>query len=178
MADEPGFWAYVFQDWKVNPRQPKIQLALASFRLAQKCSRLAKPWYYLVVPYLVLYRVAVDWLLSIELHWTLQVGPRLRIYHGFGLVVHPETVIGADCTLRHCTTFGAREAVPGPTSGLPVLADGVNVGPHCVILGPVQIGEGAMIGAGSVVTRDVPAGAIVAGNPARVLQEAGDGSSG
>jgi acetyltransferase-like isoleucine patch superfamily enzyme len=46
---------------------------------------------------------------------------------------------------------------------------GASIGSGAVILGGVTIGEGAMVGAGAVVTADVPAGATVAGNPARML---------
>ena len=113
--------------------------------------------------------MCVEWLLGIELHWNLRIGSGLRIYHGYALVLHPETVIGRDCILRHSTTTGLRETEPGESGGAPVLGDRVNVGPHCVILGPVSVGDGAIIGAGSVVVHDVPAGATVAGNPARVV---------
>jgi len=48
---------------------------------------------------------------------------------------------------------------------------GARIGSNCTILGGVTIGEGALIGAGSVVTKDVPAGITVAGNPARILEK-------
>jgi acetyltransferase-like isoleucine patch superfamily enzyme len=49
---------------------------------------------------------------------------------------------------------------------------GASIGSNCTILANVTIGERAIVGAGSVVTKDVPADAIVAGNPARVLRSA------
>jgi len=53
-----------------------------------------------------------------------------------------------------------------------VVKCGASIGSNATILCGVEIGEGATVGAGSVVTRDVPPGAVVAGNPARVLRRA------
>jgi len=165
-----GFLAYVLQDWSANPANPKVRLALAWFRLTQRIAAWPKPLYWLGVPVLVLYRVVVDWVLGIELHWSTRVGPGLRLHHAHPLVINPLSVIGASCHLRHCTTLGTREERDGSSSAGPVLGDRVDVGPHVVILGAVHVGDDAVIGAGSVVLRDVPAGAVVAGNPARILR--------
>jgi acetyltransferase-like isoleucine patch superfamily enzyme len=51
-----------------------------------------------------------------------------------------------------------------------VVHKGASIGSGCTILSKITIGENAIVGAGSVVTKDVPANAIVAGNPARVLR--------
>lgn len=55
------------------------------------------------------------------------------------------------------------------------VADGASIGSGAVILPGVTIGPRAVVGAGAVVTRDVPEGAVVAGNPARMLRTVGDG---
>jgi putative colanic acid biosynthesis acetyltransferase WcaB len=159
----------VFQDWVANARNPKIQLTLLAFRIAQRISRAPRPLFVIGVPFLVFYRVLFEWLLGIELHWSLEVGPRLRIFHGYGLVVNPASRIGADCVLRHTTTLGLKQTAGEAPGGAPVLGDRVDVGPHVVILGPVRIGDDAIIGAGAVVTRDVAPAATVVGNPAREI---------
>lgn len=58
-----------------------------------------------------------------------------------------------------------------------VVGDDVWIAAHAVVLKGVTIGSGAVVGAGSVVTRDVPEGAIVVGNPARVLRYRGEGGA-
>jgi putative colanic acid biosynthesis acetyltransferase WcaB len=119
----------------------------------------------------------VEWVLGVELRYKTSVGPRLRLFHAHALVVHEGTTIGADCTLRQSTTIGNKTLSDGTPSACPTLGTGVDVGANVVILGPIFIGARAVIGAGSVVVKDVPAGATVAGNPARIIHT-GDASDG
>ena len=62
-----------------------------------------------------------------------------------------------------------------PPSASPViLEDDVLIGANAVVIEGVHIGKGAVVGAGSIVTQDVPAGAVVVGNPARIIKEQKD----
>jgi serine O-acetyltransferase len=75
--------------------------------------------------------------------------------------------MGVDVTVRLGVSLGLRRTgVPGA----PVVGFGVDIGAGAKILGPVRIGDGAVIGANAVVLCDVPAGALAVGVPARIRQ--------
>ena len=109
---------------------------------------------------------------GIEIHPAAKIGRRLFIDHGMGVVIGETAQVGDDVTLYHGVTLGGR-APKGSQRGVkrhPTLKDGVMVGAGACLLGDITIGEGAVIGANSVVTSDVPNGARVAGNPAYLLK--------
>ena len=154
----------VFCDWSVNVGI-HVRLALLLFRICNRIHQSGSIVRLLGFPLLVLYKLCVVWVLHFDIPVRTRIGPRLRIYHGFNLVVNPDAVIGADVVLRHGVTIGNK--VSGGAS--PTIKDGVQIGASALILGEVTVGEAAVVGAASVVTKDVPPCAIVCGNPARVL---------
>lgn len=107
------------------------------------------------------------------------IGKRFRMMHVLGICIGSGTVIGDDCILYQQVTIGK-----GDNAGFPTLGDGVIVYAGAKIIGNITIGDGAVIGANAVVTRDVPACAVVVGAN-RVIRalgaprptEAGGGSS-
>lgn len=162
---------YIFQDFSVNKRSPKIAYALVFFRLVQLLARKkGTVIWWLGLPLMALYRVIVEWVFSLELRPDTQVGPCLKIEHGFALVINDKSIIGKNVHLRHSTTIGCVKLPDGSQGPSPTIGNNVEVGANSVILGGVLIGEGAKIGAGSVVVNDVPAGCVVVGNPARVIK--------
>lgn len=120
----------------------------------------------LAFPFLLVYKVQVEWILGIEIPWSVKIGAPLHLFHGTGLVLHPATIMGRNCTLRHCTTVGSKSE----KDDVPVFGDNVDIGCNSVILGRITIGDNSIIGAGSVVVDDVPPNSIVAGNPARIIR--------
>ena len=159
----------ILQDWEANAGNIRSRLILVMFRLARWIYGLSAPWRWLGYPYLAAYEVFVGWVLGIELNHKAGIGPGLKLFHGTALVIHGGAVIGAHCTLRHCTTIGMK-SLP---DDVPVIGDHVDIGCNTVIIGRIRVGDGAVIGAGSVVLKDVPAGDVVAGNPARSIKSSG-----
>jgi serine O-acetyltransferase len=96
------------------------------------------------------------------------VGPGLYVSHGFATIVIAGR-LGADCLISQQVTVGYSDRGGPPTFG-----DRVRIGAGAMVLGPVHVGSDAVIGAGAVVVADVPAGKVVAGVPARVIEHAED----
>lgn len=91
-----------------------------------------------------------------------RIGAGLRLPHPYNIIVSDHSRIGAGCTIFHNVTLGSDEREPIEKSA-PVLGDRVYVGAGAVLIGPIHIGDDAKIGAGAVVTKDVPAGATAIG---------------
>lgn len=109
---------------------------------------------------------------AMDLPWETQVGPGLRILHGWGLVVNASARIGANVTLFHGVTLGQKDDLlpTGRVTHYPELGDGVWVGPHAVVIG-VSIGDECIVAASSVVTKPMPRRSVVAGNPGKAVAE-------
>jgi len=102
----------------------------------------------------------------IEIHPGAQIGKNLFIDHGCGVVIGETTIIGDNCMIYHGVTLGGVSL--DARKRHPTLGNHVLVGTGAKVLGPVNIGDGAKIGANSVVTKDVPAGATAVGIPAKI----------
>ena len=142
--------------------------AIAVYRYGRRVDRMPDgllkkirlKWYWLK------YRI-VETLTGIMLPKEAQIGPGLRIYHFGNIIIHPDTKIGARCVLRHGVTIGNRV----PDGPVPTVGDDVEFGAYAQVFGDIHIGDGAKIGAMSVVLCDVPAGATAVGVPARIVSD-------
>src|SRR5947209_16378373 len=118
----------------------------------------------------------------VEIQKGARVGNRCKVSsHSFiceGVTLEDEVFIGhgvmfINDRFPRATTAAGQLQTEADWNCVPtIVRRGASIGSNATILCGVEIGEGATVGAGSVVTKDVPSGAVVAGNPARVLQSA------
>ena len=164
-----NFFKFIFQDWEANKTSSKGRVIMLLFRIANFCTT-RKIYSYIGIPYRIFYKILVEWIFCIEIPWNTKIGRGLRVYHGQGLVLNNQVVIGNYCTLRHFTTIGNKQKPNGATSGSPVIGNYVEVGSNACIIGEIVMGDHVTIGCGSVVTKSMPPNAIVVGNPAAQIK--------
>jgi serine O-acetyltransferase len=108
---------------------------------------------------------------GIEIHPAARVGQGVFIDHGMGVVVGETAEIGDDVTLYQGVTLGGTSLKREKRH--PTLERNVVVGTGAAVMGALRVGEGARIGAGSVVVADVPPNSVVVGVPGKVIYRDG-----
>ena len=109
---------------------------------------------------------------GIEIHPGAQIGKRLVIDHGTGIVIGETAEIGDDCLLYQGVTLGGTGKDVGKRH--PTLGNNVMVGAGAKVLGPIHVGNNARIAANAVVLREVPDNATVVGVPGHVVRLCGE----
>jgi serine O-acetyltransferase len=145
-----GFWA--LQVYRLGHLRYRFQSKLVRYPLGAL--------------HVVLSKLA-EMLCGVTIGVSAKIGRRLVIEHSGAIVVHGHAVLGDDCIIRQGVTIGNRymnKPLEAPTIG-----HRVNIGAGAKILGAVHIGDDAEIGANAVVIKDVPAGAVAVGVPARII---------
>jgi maltose O-acetyltransferase len=107
---------------------------------------------------------------------TLAVGPTTYINYGVSISAHEQVSIGRNCQIGNYTLIMDNDyhdmndhLLPGESQPI-VIEDNVWLGARVTVLKGVRIGEGSVVGAGAVVTRDVPPRSFAAGVPAKVVR--------
>ena len=106
-------------------------------------------------------------LTGIEIHPGAQIGKRLFIDHGMGVVIGETAIIGDDCLIYHQVTLGGMSAKDEKRH--PTLGNNVMVGTGAKVLGNIHIGDNVKIGANCIVINDVEAGKTIIGVPGEIL---------
>ena len=144
-----SFWIELIREVRGN-HQLKIKLFLLLFRLSQLRK---KNWFMsiLIFPIHVVYFLYSQFFLSIEIPISCKLGQPSKIWHGAGIVINPNAVIGSNCILRNGVTIGN----DGTSDHCPVIGNGVEIGANVVIVGDISIGDGAKIGPCAFVNFDL-----------------------
>lgn len=103
--------------------------------------------------------------LQVSIHPAASIGSAVYLDHATGIVIGANAVVGDEVTILQNVSIGRRSELPTRS---PRIGRGVFIGSGATILGDIEIGDFAKIGAGTVVTGDVPPGCTAIGNPARL----------
>jgi len=133
------------------------------YRLANACHRRGFGRTAAVLAYLGRF------LTGVEIHPGATIGDRLFIDHGMGTVVGETAEIGDEVVMYHGVTLGGKSSKP--VKRHPTVEDRAMIGADATLIGDITVGEGATVGAGSVVVDDVPPNTTVVGNPARPVDD-------
>lgn len=99
-----------------------------------------------------------------------EIGAGFLPLHSFNILIGLSK-IGVNCNILHNVTIRSREFSEEGKVDINTIGNNVWIGTGSIILGNIRIGDGATISAGSVLSKNVPDGCLVAGNPARVIQK-------
>lgn len=115
-------------------------------------------------------RIIFPGMANLYLPYSQKIGQGLVIQHGFSTIFNAE-YIGKNCQVWHGVTIGKSHS--GKSMPRPVIGDNVKICCHATVLGGITIGDNVVIGAGSIVTKSIPANCVVIGNPAKILSKDG-----
>jgi serine O-acetyltransferase len=107
-------------------------------------------------------------LTGIEIHPAAQLGRRIIIDHGMGVVIGETAIVGDDVYMYHQVTLGGTSSARGKRH--PTIGRNVIIGAGAKILGDILVGDDARVGANAVVVQDVQPGITVVGIPARAVE--------
>lgn len=165
-----GFFALLKEDYITHDRS-LVELGLWVIWIHRFGNwRMSIPFKFIRFPFSILYTIAyywVTWFFGIKLDYTVKVGRRVRLWHHGGMVLGARE-IGNDVHLRQNTTIGLADR--SDLNAKPSIGNSVEVGTGAVIIGDIVIGDGAVIGANAVVTKDVAPYTLVGGVPAKVIK--------
>jgi serine O-acetyltransferase len=159
--------------WAVRDRDPASRGYLSPFLYfkgfhALQCYRMAH-WFWIQERTLLAVHLQnrISEVFGVDIHPAARIGSGVLIDHGTGVVIGETAVVESNVSILHDVTLGGTGKETGDRH--PKVRQGVLIGAGSKILGNVEIGAGAKIGAGSVVLDSVPARTTVAGVPARIV---------
>jgi len=110
---------------------------------------------------------------GISIPASAKIGHSFYIGHFGGIILNSDTVIGSNCNISQGVTIGVSGL--SEKRGVPVIGNNVYIGANAVLVGKINIGNNCIIGACSLVTRDLPDNAVALGVPAEIISYKGSG---
>ena len=166
-----GIGELIKEDWITHDRRTMLPgfHAVAIYRIGVWARQ--QPWV-LRKPvglfYELINTVLIRGVYGVEIARTTKIGRRLCIGHHQGVILGTSAIIGDDCLVRQNVTLGQSNN-EHRENDMPVVGNDVQFGAGATVFGPVHIGDGARIGPGAIISRDVPAGATAFAPPARTI---------
>jgi serine O-acetyltransferase len=156
--DDFTFWRKTAVQFLVNPGV----MAVAMHRFARILYLKG-----LIFPSQVMDRIT-EFCTGAQIPGETDIGPGFRVYHPNGLVISPKSKLGKNACVHSDVVFG--KSMGDWRVEAPIIGDDVTLGTGVKLLGEITIGSRVMIGANSVVLKDLPDDCIAAGIPAKVLK--------
>lgn len=157
------YWARVLGKLMFAPAVQVVVIYRISAALYQ--NRLTRPLAFILRSFTIVWG-------GTEIHPAARIGPGLCLVHSQKILIGEGVTIGSNVRISHGVSIGGDTGRGGPQemAGWPTVGDGVTIALDAIVLGPLTIGDGAFIAAQSFVVKDVPAKAVVAGSPARIVR--------
>lgn len=184
MPGETGWWSAYQADIRryseMSKRPPLVDFliaqglwALLQYRLAHAVYRSRLPGWFkkILLAFFMLWQKWIEVVAGICLPYAAEIGPGFYIGHFGHIILHPDVVVGANCNIAQGVTLGISGR--GEHRGAPVIGERVYIGANATVAGKIRVGSDVVIGANSLVNRDVPDHCTVVGVPAAVVSEKG-----
>ena len=139
-----------------------INYRIGRFLIKKKIFKITLLWYF----YLFLKNL-LTLVSKIEIPPTCKVGSNINLVHPYGLVMGNNVEIGNNCTIGAWVVIGHN----GDKAEQPKIGNNVYLAPHCCLLGGILIGNNVLIGANTVVTRDITSNSIVKNSNTLVIKK-------
>ncbi len=154
------------REFALNP----AMWAVFGYRFRRRVAKsLPRPLRWILAPITIPSQLGLEMLTQIQLSTAAAIGPGLYLPHLGTIVIGSGSKVGENCTIAHGVTIGHAGGGRRTGAGNPVIGNRVYIGPGAILIGPITVGDDALIGAGAVVVKSIPPRGVAVGNPARII---------
>ncbi|EHA1082319.1 serine O-acetyltransferase [Photobacterium damselae] len=123
----------------------------------------------------VLFLKLLKFICGLDIPPRTKIGEGMILYHPQNIVINADSVLGRNVMLKHNVTIGNKiDPITGKHVS-PVIGNNVELSPGVIVLGGISVGDNSIIGAGSIVVKNIPANSIAVGSPAKVIKKISEG---